>query len=306
MEYEAKVKAEMWRVHQLGDKPRRLWEEAVVRWLRESAGKATLTDDKGHLRWLDPHLRGRFLRDIDRDCIDRLIQLRLETGVKNATVNRMLEVVRAILRRAWQEWEWIERVPKIRLLPEPKGRVRWLTREEAKQLILELPQHLSDMVAFTLATGLRQSNVTGLEWSQVDLGHRVAWIHPDQSKNRKAITVPLNEEAIENLRSQLGKHDRYVFTYQGQPVKDVNTKAWRHALKRAGIEDFRWHDLRHTWASWHVQAGTPLNVVQELGGWKSFEMVLRYAHLSAEHLEKYAANVGGLFWADIKSRSNNN
>jgi len=63
-----------------------------------------------------------------------------------------------------------------------------------------------------------------------------------------------------------------------------NTKAWRNALKRAGIIDFRWHDLRHTEASWHVQAGTPLHVLQELGGRESVEMVCRYAHLSSEHL----------------------
>jgi integrase len=67
----------------------------------------------------------------------------------------------------------------------------------------------------------------------------------------------------------------------------VNTKAWRQALERAEIKDFRWHDLRHTWASWHVQAGTPLNVLQELGGWESVEMVRRYAHLSSEHLAGY-------------------
>jgi integrase len=67
----------------------------------------------------------------------------------------------------------------------------------------------------------------------------------------------------------------------------VNTKAWRQVLQRAKIKDFRWHDLRHTWASWHVQAGTPLHVLQELGGWESVEMVRRYAHLSSEHLASY-------------------
>jgi integrase len=136
---------------------------------------------------------------------------------------------------------------------------------------------------------------------------RIAWIHPDQSKTQKAITIPLNQAAQEILRRQIGGHDRYVFTYLGEPVKDCNTKAWKAALKRAGIEGFRWHDLRHTWASWHVQAGTPLNVLQELGGWASFEMLLRYAHLSAEHLERYAGNVIGLPMADsFKSRSNSN
>ena len=71
-------------------------------------------------------------------------------------------------------------------------------------------------------------------------------------------------------------------------MRQVNTKAWGLALQRAGIAEFRWHDLRHTWASWHVQAGTPLFVLQELGGWSSAEMVRRYAHLSSEHLAQYA------------------
>ena len=71
----------------------------------------------------------------------------------------------------------------------------------------------------------------------------------------------------------------------------MNTKAWKQALKRAGIKHFRWHDLRHTWASWHVQSGTPLQVLQELGGWSSYEMMLRYAHLSAGHLADYAENL---------------
>ena len=87
---------------------------------------------------------------------------------------------------------------------------------------------------------------------------------------------------------RLGKHPTHVFSYRGRPIRQVSTKAWKKALKRAGIEDFRWHDLRHTWASWHVQNGTPLFALQELGGWESPEMVRRYAHLSAEHLTPYA------------------
>ena len=68
----------------------------------------------------------------------------------------------------------------------------------------------------------------------------------------------------------------------------MSTAAWYKALGRAGIDNFRWHDFRHTWASWHVQGGTPLNVLQELGGWASYSMVLRYAHLAADHLAPWA------------------
>jgi integrase len=94
----------------------------------------------------------------------------------------------------------------------------------------------------------------------------------------------LFKEAVVIIREQVGKHSTHVFTYHGNSVTQVNTKAWRQALKRAGITDFRWHDLRHTWTSWHVQTGTPLHVLQELSGWESVEMVRRYAHLSSEHL----------------------
>ena len=83
-----------------------------------------------------------------------------------------------------------------------------------------------------------------------------------------------------------------MFVYKGKTVLRANNHAWRKALVRAGIDAFRWHDLRHTWASWHVQAGTPLNVLQELGGWSDYKMVLRYAHLAPEHLALHAANVG--------------
>ena len=150
------------------------------------------------------------------------------------------------------------------------------------------------MVQFSLETGLRQANVTGLQWSQVDLVRRCAWIHPDQAKARKAIAVPLSNTAVLVLREQIGKHETHVFSYRSKPVMQPNNGAWIKALARAGIADFRWHDLRHTWASWHVQAGTPLHVLQELGGWESAEMVRRYAHLSSDHLAGYVEKFSGL------------
>lgn len=178
------------------------------------------------------------------------------------------------------------------MFKEAKRRVRWLTREEAATLIRELPLHQAEMVRFALATGLRQSNVTRLEWSQIDMQRHVAWIHADQAKARKAIAVPLNDDAVAVIRRQIGKHHTRVFTFAGKPVRQVNTHAFQHALRRAGIANFRWHDLRHTWASWHVQAGTSLYELQELGGWSSAEMVRRYAHFSPEeHLLRAAARV---------------
>ncbi len=302
-EFEDRLRASLWRVTQLGDKPRRTWKEAVVRWFQENQDKKSRIDDKRHIQWVDPFLHDRFLDEINRELLDKISTAKLKTGVKPATVNRMMEVIRVILNRAAREWEWIDRAPYVRMLKEPKRRIRWLTHNEAQRLLAVLPEHLVATVKFSLATGLREANVTGLEWSQVDLTRRVAWIHADQAKAGKSIGVPLNNDAVVVLRAQIGKHPTAVFTYKGNPVKKCNTKLWRNALVEVGITDFRWHDLRHTWASWHVQNGTPLYALQELGGWSDVRMVQRYAHLAPEHLSKYAdklcalSEVGGTLLA---------
>lgn len=284
-----KIRADFWRVQQLGDKPRRSWKEAVVRFLDEKQHKRSLKSDLAHIRYLDGHLGALMLDEITVDVITALKKTKLETA-KPASVNRMLAFLRSVLLLAKNEWEWLEGVPKVKLLAEPKRRIRWLTDVEIARLLAELPPHLRDMAEFSLATGLREGNVVGLEWQQVDMQRKCAWIHADQFKTGKAIAVPLNKRACEIVLAQMGQNDRYVFTFEGSHVSRANTKAWRKALNRAGIEDFRWHDLRHTWASMHVQSGTPLNVLQELGGWESAEMVKRYAHLSGEHLRKYVEN----------------
>ena len=82
-----------------------------------------------------------------------------------------------------------------------------------------------------------------------------------------------------------------MFTYAGHPIKRPDILTWQRACQKTGITDFRWHDLRHTWASWHVQAGTSLQTLMELGGWSSYDMVLRYAHLAGEHLHSAAGNI---------------
>lgn len=286
-EFTDKLKVQFWRQIRLGEKPRRTWKDAVVRWLRETSRK-TLSNELDHLRFLDKYVGNLYLDEINRDLIDRITEDKLNTGVQPATVNKVLEVLRVILNTARKHWDWIEHVPHVRMLKLSNRRIRWLTRKEAQTLLSYLPAHLQAAVRFSLATGLRESNVAGLEWSQVDLERRVAWIHADQSKSGRPIGVPLNREAVVVLRGLGGDHETFCFTYKGNRVRKFNTKAWRAALESAGIEDFRWHDLRHTWASWHVQSGTPLHVLQELGGWSDIRMVQRYAHLAPEHLSGYA------------------
>jgi integrase len=259
----------------------------------ESRHKATHQEDLAKVRWLQVFLRGRLLDSIDRELVAKIGEAKaLEAS--QATANRYLALIRAVLRKAAFEWEWIDRVPEVRLFRESKRRIRWITPEQVRTLLAELPGHQRDLVLFALATGLRQANVLKLEWSQVDLARGVAWIYGDQAKGRRDIHVSLNSTALDVLSRQVGKHPSRVFTYRGNPVAWANTRAWREALKRAGIVDFRWHDLRHTWASWLVQNGTPLYVVQEMGAWESEGMVRRYAHLAPAHLAKHAEVISAM------------
>lgn len=288
-EYHDQLRSELWRVHKLGEKPRRTWQEATVRWLREKQHKRSLADDKSIFRWLDPHFRNLNLDEISRDLIDKVAATKLAEGVSRKRVNRYLALIRSVLRKARLDWEWIDHVPRVQLFPETEKRVRFLTRTEAARLLTELPTHLADMAEFSLATGLRQNNVRLLQWKHVSVERGTARVEAHASKSGRAIGIPLNADALRVLRRRKGQHAKWVFAYRGKPVYCPNSRAWRKALKRAEIENFRWHDLRHTWASWHVQNGTSLQELKELGGWSSFEMVLRYAHLGSDHL-KQAAN----------------
>lgn len=301
-EFHDQVKADLWRVEKLGDHQRRTWKEAVMRWLKENQQKKSLDSDKRRLKLLHAWLGGFFLDQIDREMVDQIKYERAgqnklnsqgkDTGklVTHAEVNRLLALLRTILKASCDDWEWVNRVPKVKLFKEDKRRIRWITANEASTLLNHLPKHLEAMARLSLATGLREQNVVGLEWSQIDLTRRVAWIHSDEVKNSQALAVPLNEEALNVIRAQRFNDERYVFTYRGKRILRANNTGWRKALKDAEIENFRWHDLRHTWASWHIQNGTPLNVLQELGGWESIEMVRRYAHLAPENLAKAAAD----------------
>lgn len=288
-----KLRSERWERENLGVKPVRTWDDATAKWLEESSHKRTHDWDKSIIKWLSPHLGGRDLTTINRELLDAVRAVRLK-GVTPATANRYMALVRSVLRRACHEWEWIDRVPKVGMYRQATGRMRSLTREEFSRLLAELPPHLADMALFSVATGLRQANVTRLQWKQVSLERRHLWVGADQHKNGSAHAVPLNEIAMEVLERRKGDHRTNVFTYEGQPIVQVNTKAWRNALQRAGIEDFRWHDLRHTFATWHREAGTPTHELQRLGGWKTQSMVERYAHVAPEGLQLAASRLDNL------------
>lgn len=289
-EYLDRLKAEYWRIQQVGDKPRMTWRDAVVRYLTETDNKSR-KDDISLFRILDKFLGKLYLHDIDQDVIQSVVMGRAKDKVSNSTINRSLEKIRTVLNRAKDDWRIHCDPPKIRLLASRKKRVRWLTHNEAIRILNALPYHVKVMAHLTLETGLRESNITSLRWDQVNFAKRVIYIEADDVlKSGKDFAVPLSDEAIAILREQIGKHDRHVFTFRGNPIKKAGSTAWENTLERIGITDFRWHDLRHTWATWHVQRGTPLHILQELGNWASYDMVKRYAHFSTEHLAEFVTN----------------
>ena len=248
----AKLKHEAYLENYLGVKPKRSWKEAVVRYLALKAN----------------------LRSINQP----------------ATVNRYLATMRCLLKMARDEWQWIDSMPKIRLLHGEVERDRWLNRSEAERLLAVCPPHLAALVRFALATGCRAREITGLEWNRVDLARGTAWL--DQTKNGTPRGVPLNRDAVRVLEAEVGKHPMFCFTYKGEPIGwELTNTAWKNALKKTGIENFRFHDLRHTWASWHRQSGTSCDELKDLGGWKSRVMVDRYAKYATEHLAVAAARI---------------
>lgn len=288
--YLAKLKLDAYRETHFGIKPQRTWQEAVVRYLTLKAGLRSIQDIRRICRFLDPYMRNLTLNQVNGDVVWTIVQGELKRGIKPATVNRYLALIRNLLKMARDEWQWIDSIPKIKLLTGEVERDRWLNKDEASKLINACPPHLAALVKFALATGCRAREITELEWSRVDLQRKTAWLN--QTKNGTPRGVPLNNDAIMVLEEQVGKHSRYCFTYMGAPIKRSNCNtAWYNALSVAGIEDFRFHDLRHTWASWHRQAGTSCDELKDLGGWKTRSMVDRYAKYATENLAFAASRI---------------
>lgn len=288
-EFEKRYREAVYREVKLGDSPQRYWEEAALRWLDEKQHKRSLSDDKVILKWIQPHLAGARLLEISRERIVEIGALKARE-TSPARANRILALISGILRQA-VEWGWLDSCPPIKFYKEEEKPIKFLSETQVQLLLSFLPEHTKLIVIFALATGLRHSNITGLTWGCIDLEKRLAWIQPDEAKGKKAIGIPLNDVAMGVIESQKGKHPEYVFTYRGRPVLRVNGHAWFKAVEKAGLKGFRFHDLRHTWASYHAINGTPLRTLQELGGWSDQTIVLRYAHLNPEHLRQYAGVV---------------
>lgn len=204
--------------------------------------------------------------------------------VSPSTVNRELTLLRSVLNMARDRWGYeVSAINwKAHWLMEAAPRDRTLRAGEVEALLAECADHLRPAVEFSLLTGVRLSNCITLDWSQVDMQARE--IHFRLKSRRpggKPHVVPMSEPCF-ILLANMGPEDRGpVFTRDDRgrrlPIKTWKT-AWRGALRRAGITDFRWHDLRHTSATWMIQAGVPLDVVQQILGHESITTTQRYAH----------------------------
>jgi integrase len=232
----------------------------------------------------------------------------------DASVNREMSCLHHIFTKA-VEWEMIEQNPfskgKSLILKENNKRLRFLNEDEIPKLVDACPGYLQNIVECALNTGMRRGEILSLKWSQV----RNGFIYLNKTKTNEARQIPVNdslEALFKQIRKQNGFKSKHVFLYDGQiietktgkarkPKKNAEAKpvteiksSFNSALKRSGIMDFRFHDLRHTFASQVLMKGGTLKDVQELLGHKAMTMTLRYAHLTQEHKRKAVNLLNGL------------
>lgn len=281
-----------------------LWSEAVGLWLEaRTRGEPELY----RLQKLETIMGNPPLDECTAERIEKALSFCKTAG----TFTRYRNMILAILNLAQKKKLMVE-APKIDARVDRKLKPReWITPAQWLRLRDELPPHQKLMAEFSIETGLRQANALSLRWEKLDMKRKIAWFDGYETKSGQPLSVPLSDNALrvleeaarvipvsERVASKMTGRpagEGYVFLYKGQPIKEVKT-AWQAACVRAGLatyvdgkyKGFVWHGMRHTWATWHVQNGTPLEVLKDLGGWADLKMVLRYAHHSVSHVAKFA------------------
>jgi len=299
-EFERVLSERLWRRDKLGDRSALSWGEAVERWLSES--QRARKRDREFLAYLAPTLKDQPVSAVaDPDVIEELRKTGLAQGWAHSTVDRMMRTVRSVFR-ACVRWRHLETAPHVPMYGETATEPRWLTPQEFSRLTSELPTHLSLAAQFAVLTLLRMRSQANLTWDRVDLKQARAWIPGAQMKMHRTYGFPLSKEAVSVLKraKSSSPSSAHVFTYEKRPIKNFNTAAFRKAAERAKVAPLRWHDLRHTGASWAVQSGVSLQELQALGDWKSYRMVLRYAHLSPAQTVTAAESVA--HWSHTAKR----
>ena len=232
------------------------------------------------------------LEKINNGKVEEYKLWRKEQGVSPVTINKELRFLATMINRA-VEFEWIPQHKLYRKAILIKGvenkRLRYLSKNEEKRLIeaIKCPL-LKDIVIFALNTGLRKEEILSLKWSNIDFETRCVILEPYETKNKKRHILPLNSKAWQVIKRRFKQRAEgcpYVFHRNGRKVNSIRT-AFENALKRAGIKDFHFHDLRHTFASRLVQKGADLYVVKELLNHSDITTTQRYAHLRLDNLKK--------------------
>ncbi len=290
--------------------PSKTFGEVAAQYLEVKRGKRSWKDDS---RTLD-----RLLKAFGRDSLittltaERISQYQAKrkaelsarrrdrdgnpVPVSPAAVNRELALLRHLLVLA-EEWGYIEKVPRIRLEKEPEGRLRFLTSEEIARLLAACEQskhpELATVVTVALNTGMRKGEVLGLTWDRVDFARGVLLLERTKSGRRRE--VPMNQAVYDVLSRLTGSRQGRVF--QSPTIRT----AFERAVEVAKLEDFRFHDLRHTAASYLVMRGASLVDVRAVLGHSDVKMTMRYAHLSPEHLRSAVAKLDGLTSSPVTS-----
>lgn len=293
------------RVH-WDEQPSRTFDELMLVYLRATAGEKRAAErDRYSAKRLYPYFSGRELQTLSAADVRGYIAARKEAGASPATINREVGLLSSAINHARREWGWdIDNPATSCKQREPEGRVRWLSKAEAAALLRAAgadvrATHLPALIRLALHTGCRKGELLGLEWRRIDLQAGLIHLEAEHTKTARRRAVPINSEARSAIMDRLrfrAEHcpnSPWVFCHKdGKRVQDVK-RAFASACRRAGISDFRIHDLRHTCAAWLVTAGVPLAEVRDLLGHKTIQMTERYAHLAPENLRMAVLRLEG-------------
>ncbi|MEM4721767.1 MAG: tyrosine-type recombinase/integrase [Candidatus Methanomethylicaceae archaeon] len=266
------------------------FREMMEKYLTEYASKrVSFKSFQGYVKKPVAYLGDYTLTEITPRIVNEFKVRRLSEGVKPATVNRELAVMKKAFNLALKEWEWVRENPVVRVSMEKEDnkRDRWLTYEEEEKVLSACPSWLRELVVFSLNTGFRLSEVLNLTWEGVDLFRRTITVF--KTKNKENRTIPMSATVFEMLKEKAkvrSVRTSLVFYNESHSpyLKTSVDHAFKKVLNRVGIKNFRFHDLRHTFATRLIQAGVDFYKVQKLLGHKSPQMTMRYAHHYPETL----------------------
>ena len=265
---------------------KKTFKDMAERFMKEYAPKVSSSMQTSYttsLNHFNPFFGETNLLSITPKVISRYKVLRKEEGAKQGTINRELAMLSKAFSLAVKEWEWLKENPvsKVQREKEDNQRDRWLKKDEEERLLGNSPEWLRETVSFALHTGLRQDELLSLEWNRVNLFRKTILIQ--KTKNGKPKTLPLNKIALDvlNQRSNVKsiRNDLVFFSRNGKKIYSNNLRQSFYAvLRKVGIDDFKWHDLRHTFATRLAQAGVDIYKISKLLGHQDIKMTQRYAH----------------------------